>query len=242
MSFKGALKYIIYIFIGAWMFLLGIMVGRGTSPVTFETRGFQERLHDMVLEFKGPQITKDQDDKIALYYYDALNDPVKLEDMKIPEPQKPAVADHTGGNPDLNTREKSGTDVQDPAVLTESLPVKTSKKAATFNKKTATDDAAVAKDKDKGQLKEPAAAVKQQPDAYAPYTIQVAAFKSFKDAVTQMALLDAKGFAATRTSKKIDGVTWYRVRVGGFATRDAAGQYLEKLNQAGISGMIIKKE
>ncbi|MFN2359416.1 MAG: SPOR domain-containing protein [Desulfotignum sp.] len=32
------------------------------------------------------------------------------------------------------------------------------------------------------------------------------------------------------------------MRVGGFATSDAARRYLEKLNQAGINGMIIKKE
>ncbi len=47
MPFKGVLKYIIYIFIGGWLFLLGVMAGRGTSPVTFETQGFQERLRPL---------------------------------------------------------------------------------------------------------------------------------------------------------------------------------------------------
>ncbi|MCK5836987.1 MAG: hypothetical protein KAH09_06940 [Desulfobacula sp.] len=43
-SFKRILKYLIYTFIAGWMFLLGIMVGRGTSPVTFDTQKFQKRL------------------------------------------------------------------------------------------------------------------------------------------------------------------------------------------------------
>jgi cell division protein FtsN len=74
------------------------------------------------------------------------------------------------------------------------------------------------------------------------YTIQVAAFKSFRDAVTQMAELEKKGFTANRTAKELDGITWYRVRIGEFTSRAAAARYLDRLNQAGINGMIITRE
>jgi cell division protein FtsN len=40
----------------------------------------------------------------------------------------------------------------------------------------------------------------------------------------------------------MDGITWYRIRIGEFVSRDAAVQYLKKLNQAGINGMIITKD
>ncbi len=249
MSFKGAIKYTIYIFIGAWMFLLGIMVGRGTAPITFETHSFQERLQAMVQKTQKAENPQDPDKKIALHYFEALNEPVKPDDMQalavevIPgkEENKPLEA---------KKMQQETTDTRvPPAPKTtgpEPVPVKTSKKAATFKASaTARDDAADEKSAPAGS-RTASAPEKNAPDSamgtVGDYTIQVAAFKSFKDAVTQTAVLDEKGFTAMRTSKKIDGVTWYRVRVGAFATRDAARRYLEKLNQAGINGMIIKKE
>jgi cell division septation protein DedD len=243
MSFKGVLKHTIYIFIGAWMFLLGIMVGRGTAPVTFETRGFQERLQSIVKEFGKPGNTIGQEDKIVLDYYEALNDPINPEEMiivipikdlekKLPDAEEPPAAVSAGVNPDAAIDEGEQTD---------SIPVKTSTKAATFKKRFAAEA-----EEDVTQPREPEAArplaAAQKSGPGAAYTIQVAAFKSFKDAVTQMAILDEKGFASDRTSKEIDGTTWYRVRVGEFATREEAGGHLVKLNQAGINGMIIKKE
>lgn len=233
MSFKGAIKYTIYAFIGLWMFLLGIMVGRGTAPVSFETRSFQERLQAMVQKTQKAENPQDPEKKMALHYFEALNAPVEPDDMQalavkvVPDKQENKFLE-------AKKMQAETTDTRGPpapeATTPDPVPVKTSKKAATFKASaTARDDVAEKKTA-------PASGTGGE------YTIQVAAFKSFKDAVTQTAVLDEKGFTAMRTSKKIDGVTWYRVRVGAFATRDAARRYLEKLNQAGINGMIIKKE
>ncbi len=244
--------------------MLGIMVGRGTAPVTFETKGFQERLQAMVKKTQTLEHPAKQDEKIALYYYDALNNPVEPEQQALETRAFADFGNDARGN-------KSGTHGADTATvdqvvqaapprgeqavpeLSDAVPVKTSKKAATFKRmvdKTdaapedhVSDDSAPADHASTAAQKKMTAAKTVSPgDAGAAYTIQVAAFKTFTDAVTQTAILDEKGFAATRTSKKIDGVTWYRVRVGDFATRDAALRYLEKLNQAGINGMIIKEE
>jgi cell division septation protein DedD len=255
MSFNNILKSVIYVLMGAWMFVLGIMVGRGTAPVTFETRGFQERLQDIVKAYGKTQIAGDPDSKMALHYYDALNDPVTPEEMAIPIPAKdrdsnfPEAGPSAGAMPaggsanskfgvDSEAGEASAPEIGEngPPVA---FPVKTSLKTATL-KKTAAPAQGLAETR-KSETPQPAQ-TDQRLDADGVYTIQVAAFKSFKDAVTQMAILDEKGFAATRTSKRIDGITWYRVRVGGFATRDAAARHLETLNQAGINGMIIKKD
>ena len=257
MSFKGAIKYGIYIFIGGWMFFLGIMVGRGTAPVTFDTQGFQERLLEIARKMGNRENTKNRETKIALHYYEALSEPVESEELPMMPPedtagvlkQKPVDAQLMQPEP----ADVQGAPDADQALQTGPIPVKTSKKAATFNR------AAAAKIADGSETRqdtagpgktqtpektdpEPAAGAGPGSGTDGAYTIQVAAFKSFKDAVTQSAVLDEKGFAATRTSKEIDGVTWYRVRIGGFATRDAARRQLEKLNQAGINGMIIKKE
>lgn len=254
MSLKGILKYGLYGFIGIWMFVLGIMVGRGSAPVTFDTQGFQERLESIAREFGKP---KTRPEKIDLDYYDALSEPAKPEALDVPKPDR--------AKPLKVRSDETAVKKEDPLKkITETpgpIPVKVSKKAATktasLSKSTgssgsksgtgsgvtaATVKKSVKKSSDKtvsktqNQEKTPVSNVK------ARYTIQVAAYKSFKDAVTQMTILEKKGFSAIRTTKKIDGVTWYRVRVGAFATRSEATRFVTKLNNAGINGMIIKKD
>jgi cell division septation protein DedD len=242
MPFKGVLKYIIYSFIGGWLFLLGVMAGRGTSPVTFETQGFQERLQTIVEQYKDPEMTGDPDEKIVLHYYDALSDDKGFDEMTIPVPAADSAdtADSFDGIP-LQKYDFKETDAIDPkdSDLMDDIPVKTSKKAATFNKPVAEKQV----DPPLQDEKTPASGEKpEKSNSQGRYTIQVAAFKSFRDAVTQMTTLEKKGFTATRTTKEMDGITWYRIRIGEFVSRDAAVQYLEKLNQAGINGMIITKE
>lgn len=247
MSFQGVLRYSIYVFIGAWMFLLGIMVGRGTAPLTFDTRGFQERLQAIVPESEKNRDTRDLDGKIVLHYYDALNEAAGAEEMAIPVStrdvennppniQIPAETLSEQENIDAALQQSLVSDTGDPDGA---VPVKYSRKAATVSSLSAPGDSLAGHPGSGAEKTSAPPAPVKDVDSSGRYTIQVAAFQSFRDAVTQMAVLDEKGFAATRTSKRIDDVTWYRVRVGTFATRDAAAQYLSRLNQAGINGMII---
>ncbi|MBU3950975.1 MAG: hypothetical protein KJ658_02465, partial [Proteobacteria bacterium] len=76
LSFKGILKNAIYVFIAGWMFFLGILVGRGSAPVTFETDRFQKRLAEIVLAFGKAE---SPEEKVELQFYDALNSPVQQE-------------------------------------------------------------------------------------------------------------------------------------------------------------------
>ncbi|MCA1785901.1 MAG: SPOR domain-containing protein, partial [Desulfobacteraceae bacterium] len=78
--------------------------------------------------------------------------------------------------------------------------------------------------------------------AQGTYTIQVASYKTLDDALTQMVILDKKGIGAYRASVKIDGQTWYRVRIGSFADYKAARARLETLAGSGVTGMVIRKE
>ena len=235
-SFRGILRYLVYVFVGGWMFFLGILVGRGNVPVTFDTKSFQTRLEAIVQSYGK---TDAPEEKMDLEFYDALNNPVRHEvtgEKNIP-------------NEIIPKKEAGHIVIQVPIV--EAVPVKTSRKAATLNK--AALDKSPFKDKGSGQtpVKEKVPLAKTQvqkekqalaTDADAAYTLQVAAYKSPADAVTQMAILEKKGFASYRTLGKIEGVTWYRVRVGSFATRKAASLYAEKLKHAKIEAMIIKKE
>ncbi|MCP3944528.1 MAG: SPOR domain-containing protein [Desulfobacteraceae bacterium] len=238
------------------MFFLGIMVGRGSSPVTFDTQKFQKRLGVIVeqLEKKdGPE------KKVDLQFYDVLDEPFLQE-----------VAGKQN-NPDEIIPKKQTQ------VVPSGVPVKTSRKKVTWHKAflnkrlsrdtPGEDDGPGSNLRAKSQVpatdlhklaskkiiekKSPAFSKdsekagdfldgEQLPSGV--YTVQIAAYKSFADAVTQMAVLRKKGFVPYRTLGKSQGVTWYRVRMGAFATRDAAARYVEKLKQAKIKAMIIKKE
>ena len=202
-SFKGILKYLIYIFIAGWMFLLGIMVGRGSSPVNFDTRKFQKRLATIANEY-GKK--KGAPKKIDLKFYDVLDNPVPEEGV-------------APGKKHLEIIPKKQVPV------TMEIPVlKTSRKKQTFKKK--------------GHTVKPEIEIRQPKGTY---TIQVAAYKDFKDAVTQMASLAAKGFSPYRVKGQKDGITWYRIRIGSFATYEEAKKFKEKLNKARINSLIIKR-
>jgi len=195
-SFKGILKYSIYIFIAAWMFVLGIMVGRGSSPVEFDTHKFQKRLEIIAREFGKKETNK----KVELKFYDVLDRPVQEE----------------AGPPEKNPLEIIPK--KEPILIADTIPVKISRKRLTYKQKT------------------------DKKNQNGKYTIQIAAYKEFKEAVSQMAILEKKGFSSYRIKGKKDGQTWYRVRTGSFLSYAQAKKFKEKLKKAKINSMIIKKE
>ena len=237
-SFKGILKYLIYIFIAGWMFVLGIMVGRGSSPVEFDTRKFQKRLETIAGEFGKKKIEQ----KIDLKFYDVLDQPVQ----------------EGAGTPGKISQEiipKKETTA--PVATADTMPFKTSRKKMTLKTrpvKTKEPSAAVISGKKKGVI--PASVKKKStdlktakpsvsaPDKKAPkgnYTVQIAAYKNFKDAVSQMVLLEKKGISSYRIKGLKDGQTWYRVRSGSFVTYDEAKKFKAELQKVKIKSMIIKK-
>ena len=237
---RGILRFGIYFFIGAWMFALGVVVGRGTSPVTFDTESFQERLRVIVGEI--PQESPDSD-KVDLDFFKTLNKPVTNDPVVAPEGSDPILDDGKAQDPDALFKENDGP-----------IPVKVSRKLATRNRiPAATVDKqtkAVAK-KSRVKKKDPSDAGSgttpgdnkvAEPAVTGQYTIQVAAYRAFKDAVTQMSRLTEKGFTSYRTKGEAGGATWYRVRTGSFKDFQSAQAELNRLKQAKINGMIIKKD
>ena len=70
LSFKGVRKYLIYACIAGWMFFLGVVVGRGTSPVTFDTREFSKKLEKIA---NVPDRKKEVSKKVDLKFYEGLD-------------------------------------------------------------------------------------------------------------------------------------------------------------------------
>lgn len=197
--------------------MLGIMVGRGTSPVTFDTQKFQKRLEIIANEFGGE---KDIRRKMDLTFYDVLDKPVPEESV-LPK------------NKPLEIIPKKEISAKETIVVPDAIPLKTSLKKQTFKqtfKQTAT------------RTKPDIGAEDALKTDQGKYTLQIAAYKEFKDAVSQMADLEKKGFSSYRVRGQKQGVTWYRIRTGSFASFDEAEKFKEKLSKAKVNSMIITKD
>ena len=203
----------------------------------FDTQKFQKRLETIANEFgkkKGAQ------KKIDLKFYDVLDHPVPEE--RVPPQKKP-----------LEIIPKKET-----ILIEEKILLKTSKKKQTFKQEAGKVETNVKirenskiKDLESAEIRtKPVSSKKSKPSEHLAdnkalkgnYTIQIAAYKNFNDAVRQMVILKKKGFSSYRVKGQKDGVTWYRVRTGFFATRDEAKKIKEKLKKAKINSMIIKRD
>ena len=218
-------------FISAWMFGIGVLVGRGTSPLKFDVSELQKKLQIARNELKNrqrKQVAQKSDpakEKPELEFYESLKK--NGDDTEIPKEP-----------PSLIEKQSEATTAK-----TSAKPKKESKKRLTKTDKKGTAPATPAP-------KEPAAASKPQPaapesatpPAAKPYTIQVAAFKAPADADKLVAELKQKGFSAYRAIGKVPGKgIWYRVRVGEFDNKAEAGSTIAKLKKAGKMAMIVKK-
>jgi septal ring-binding cell division protein DamX len=81
----------------------------------------------------------------------------------------------------------------------------------------------------------------QTQDSYL-YTIQVAAYQNYKDAVAEVSELEEMGFSPYQEKAQKNGKLWYRVRVGNFASLEHAKIAKTWLSKAGIDSIIIKRE
>ena len=205
----------------AWMFVIGILVGRGTAPVQFDIDDLQSQLEDYGKhpdeEQKGKppgesDIVKDKED---LDFWEAL--PEGREDDLIEEEKSPPVINKKV-EPPAQKRPAPGSGEK--AASKSKAPKQTDPKTG-FKKKT--------------PAKKPVAANNGGKPAGKTYTIQVAAFKASNetDANRLLSNLKNKGFAAYRTVTKVkDKGIWIRIRVGKYKSRAEASTTLKKLKKS----------
>lgn len=204
--------------LSAWMFGLGVWVGRGTAPLRFDITKLETELAEMtarLLQEEQQRTTIAQEaagDWANLDFYEALK---KSGDDPLPDPEGP--------------RDTGGT----AADRSETAKPKKSLKAAT--RTAAAPPQAV---KEPPAVKSPSAA--SPPAAAGELTIQVASLKDPGDAARLVQTLQARGFAAYRVTGQITGKgTWYRVRVGAFKDRGTAQAVLERLKNQKFDGLVI---
>jgi cell division protein FtsN len=206
----------------AWMFIIGVLVGRGTAPIKFDIAKLQKKLEASKgnLENQNQGLTQEGTgflkDKTKLDFYEVL--PQNREDTKIdgkvltpkvkekiePLPKKKSSANITASKPKKKKSQKSE-------------PVKP-RKSQQSTKKSNT--------KTSGKT----------------YTIQAASVKLVSDADRLVASLKKKGYPAYRAIGKIPGKgIWYRVRIGEYSSRADAGRMLQKLKKEGMKPIVVER-
>jgi len=219
-------------FVSAWMFGIGVLVGRGTSPLKIDISELQKKLQiarDELMKREQAQIAQKPDPAEAnpeLQFYESLKKNGDEVDISA-APSPPII-------------EKQ---IEPAAPQTSAKPKKQSKKRLTkTEKKVLEPGAQPAKPAAEKSQPQPAATQgRVQPGGQA-YTIQVAAFKNSGDADKLVAELKQKGFSAYRAIGKIPGKgIWYRVRVGDYQNKAEAGRTIAKLKKAGQKPMLVEK-
>ena len=230
----------IIFFLSAWMFVLGILVGRGTAPVKFDIAALEKKL-DASKESDGsdqrkapapnnPAIVKD---KTKLEFYEAL------KENKL-DPDVPTLQ-----NPD------AGKDkIEKPAEKT--VPQKTIKETApkAASAKSTSQEAGTQKPESTASSKVKKPAKKKGEDAAvaktnAPgplYTIQAASLKDPKEADRLVQKLKKSGYPAYRAIGKIPGKgIWYRVRIGEYKSKSEAQRVMNKIKKEGLEPILVMK-
>ena len=225
-------------FVCAWMFILGILVGRGTAPVKFDITAIEKKLETLKKEDpaepkkmptqKGSAALKD---KTKLEFYEALKE--NSDDTKVPQLQKPEIIKKKVEKPDKaaaspkpqeTTPKKSASEktVSLKAAPQKSKPLQTPSKPAPTKEKTT--------------------APKKADPAGPVYTIQAASVRNAKDADQLIQKLKKSGYPAYRAIGKIPGKgIWFRVRIGEYDNKSEARRILDNLKKLGLKPMLVKK-
>ncbi len=209
-----AMWLFIVFFVAAWMFALGIFVGRKTVPVAFDIDKLQKELTslkqaDVEKQRRHAKIDSDAaNGKINFDYYD------KLKDSKNINKRKPVAV----------------------KPKTKPLPEKTLKR--TKKKVVKAKTAKTAKRPEKAKVLKPEKKDKGEKNL----TIQAASLKDPNDADRMVAKLKQKGYSAYKVIGVIpDKGIWFRIRVGYYENSAEAADTLKQLKKDGIDAFLVKR-
>ena len=213
---KGRLLWTcLFIFACGWMFVLGILVGRGTAPVQFDIEKLQKELASL----KEAVIKKEE-----LRFKIDSNAAGHKTDMGFYETLK---------TPDGDDRQKDG-----PPMIASKQKEKALAKAALSNKenKDISDRTAAAEP----PRNESVPTLSPEAESEKKLTIQVASLRDPEIADRMVAELKNKWYPAYRTVIKVPGNgAWYRVRIGSFSRKAEAQDLLDRLHKENIDAVLL---
>lgn len=198
--------------ISAAMFAVGVMVGRGSAPVQFDIEALQNELLELRQKMAHQEEMRYQLQADAKGPAPALK---FYDELKTTE--KPSVA--KAPLPSARKKQKAASPVKTTALKNPAKQKPQKKKPA--RPETATDEKALKQTQTK-------------------HVIQVASVKDAGAAAAFVEKLRKKGYPAYVRKHQSPGKgIWYRVQVGRYPVRSAAGSHLQKLKNDGIEAILV---
>jgi cell division septation protein DedD len=200
-------------FIAAWMFGMGVMVGRETAPVRFDLDQLKKTLESLQRAPREPQKnappaeSTEMKDKTKLDFYEVLPKNREDADVNLPKATPPGPVSAKAEPPAPKAAEPPAqARTEKPPTVPASPPA-------------------------------PAAAAPGQ-----AFTVQVSAVKSEEEARRMVDRLRQRGYAAhVEATAMPDKSTWYRVRMGEFPTKESARGTVDRLQKDGFGSMVVPK-
>lgn len=231
-SRKGLIPWIgLTVFACAWMFVLGILVGREMVPVRFDI----EKLQTELAALKEAVIKKELDQ----YKIDLNSDNNKTE-MKFYEALKNTDSEDKLKNDSIDHQIKFSPEKLVSSEETKA-PVKNTVAPAQKTVAPVKNTVAPAQ-KIASVQKEKTPDLKKPSQDRKKYTVQVASIRDPKDADRLVDRLKKQGYPAYRSIGLIpDKGIWYRVRVGYFKDRTEADSTLKRLKKEKIEAIVVER-
>jgi len=201
-------RYLLVLFVAAWMFVLGLLVGRGTAPVSFDMQVLEDELtamRDAILKTEQESVEKAMRGEIPKHSLDFHEALIKDEpDTAVEIPTGPPAA---------TAPLEETPPVEAPVPPHKTRPALMAKKPVATVKKPP-----------------PASALRPAAPANGALTIQVASLKDGEAADQIVANLKKAGYPAYLSRRYIAGQgLWFRVRVGQYQSRDQAAADMRRL-------------
>lgn len=219
----------------AWMFFVGVLVGRGTAPIHFDMEALSRELRAL------KQSSEDRRRRQLESYAAALEDQSALdvyEELKRADDKltiDPALSRQV---PAPSTR----TETAAPAAPADQPAIPVLRRREGLRAKTPGQPKIETRPDNAGPPPRKAESVRTQAPAErrGKLTVQVAAVKDARVAEKMVARLRRAGFEAYPSTATLPGQgTWHRVRVGRFADRQAAVGIMRRLEGQGMTPIIV---
>lgn len=237
------------------MFVLGVLVGRGTAPVRFDIQNIENEIKSLVSKEEKQELDELQTVMNTVYedegvrFHEALKDTEEEAGLSNIEP----FESDASGDKKPQTEIKPKTFISKPRKVdkTQKKPPAASHYTVSGNdsvtERKAGDASAAtpvlksdAQTADRPEIDEPSDIASITEDS-GKFIIQTASFKNLEDAQSEVQRLIRKGYPAFRTLAKIpERGIWHRVRIGNFSEKKNAEAVLERLKNDNINGMVIQ--
>ena len=193
-----------------WMFILGVLVGRGTAPISFDIKKLQKELAGIT------HTIQEKEERDLKEYADRIDSKTELDFYEnLKESEKSAIKPGVGTKPALSNPETQNKKSLSKATKRHMLYKIRQSEPETASKKES--------------LETP---------TYG-WTIQVSSLKSTEAADKMVSDLKKLGHPAYKVITNSDNGIFYRVRVGPYKDRKQADQKLSVLKQNDYDAILI---